>query len=116
MAADDFQKGLGLGPQEVGDVSDEAATVIELSGVIKWFDVSKGYGFIVPDNGGADILLIVICLRRDGFQTAYEGVSVVGEVLQRPKGYHCFRILSMDDSIAIHPCTLPVAHTPVTET
>ena len=67
MASDDFQKGLGLGPQQVGEVADETATVIELSGVIKWFDVSKGYGFIVPDNGGADILLHVTCLRRDGF-------------------------------------------------
>jgi Cold shock proteins len=115
MASDDFQKGLGLGPQQVGDVSDEA-TVIELSGVIKWFDVSKGYGFIVPDNGGADILLHVTCLRRDGFQTAYEGARVVAEVLQRPKGYQCFRILSMDESTAIHPSTLPPARTHVTVT
>jgi len=117
MAADDFQKGLGLGPQEVGDVSDEAATVIELSGVIKWFDVSKGYGFIVPDNGGADILLHVTCLRRDGFQTAYEGARVVAEVLQRPKGYQCFRVLSMDESTAIHPSQLPPrTHISVTPT
>jgi cold shock protein len=116
MAADDFQKGLGLGPQQVGDVADETATVIELSGVIKWFDVSKGYGFIVPDNGGADILLHVTCLRRDGFQTAYEGARVVAEVLQRPKGYQCFRILSMDESTAIHPSTLPPARTHVTVT
>src|SRR5437879_6100455 len=48
---------LGLGPQPLGDITDEmAATVIEVSGVIKWFDVSKGYGFIVPDNGMADVL------------------------------------------------------------
>ena len=33
-----------------------------------------------------DILLHVTCLRRDGFQTAYEGARVVAEVLQRPKG------------------------------
>jgi len=116
MASDNFPKGLGLGPQEVGDVSDETATVIELSGVIKWFDVSKGYGFIVPDNGGADILLHVTCLRRDGFQTAYEGARVVAEVLQRPKGYQCFRILSMDESTAVHPSTLPPARTHVTVT
>ena len=45
MASDDFTKGLGLGPQPTGDVADEtAASVIELSGVIKWFDVSKGFG------------------------------------------------------------------------
>ena len=116
MASDNFPKGLGLGPQEVGDVSDETATVVELSGVIKWFDVSKGYGFIVPDNGGADILLHVTCLRRDGFQTAYEGARVVAEVLQRPKGYQCFRILSMDESTAVHPSTLPPARTHVTVT
>ena len=48
----------GLAPDV--DLSDEsAASVIEVSGVIKWFDVAKGYGFIVPDNGMADVLLHV---------------------------------------------------------
>jgi len=108
MASDGIPKGLGLGPQTAEDIGDDtAASVIELSGVIKWFDVSKGYGFIVPDNGLPDILLHVTCLRRDGFQTAYEGARVVAEVLQRPKGLQCFRILSMDESTAIHPSTLP---------
>jgi CspA family cold shock protein len=117
MASDEIPKGLGLGPQTGGDVADDtAASVIELSGVIKWFDVSKGYGFIVPDNGLPDILLHVTCLRRDGYQTAYEGARVVAEVLQRPKGLQCFRILSMDESSAIHPATLPPARTHVTVT
>ena len=78
--------------------------------------MSKGYGFIVPDNGLPDILLHVTCLRRDGFQTAYEGARVVAEVLQRPKGLQCFRILSMDESTAIHPSTMPPARTHVTVT
>src|SRR5947199_9293364 len=96
--------------EAVGDITDEtAASVIELSGVIKWFDVSKGYGFIVPDNGLPDILLHVTCLLRDGFQTAYEGARIVAEVLQRPKGLQCFRILSMDETTAVHPSTLPAA-------
>jgi cold shock protein len=117
MASDEIQKGLGLDPQTAGDVGDDStATIIELSGVIKWFDVSKGYGFIVPDNGLPDILLHVTCLRRDGFQTAYEGARIVAEVLQRPKGLQCFRILSMDESTAIHPSTLPPARTHVTVT
>ena len=63
-----------------------------------------------------DILLHVTCLRRDGFQTAYEGARVVAEVLQRPKGLQCFRILSMDESTAVHPSTLPPARTHVTVT
>jgi len=117
MASDGIPKELGLGLQTAGDVSDETATVVELSGVIKWFDVSKGYGFIVPDGGGADILLHVTCLRRDGFQTAYEGARVVAEVLQRPKGYQCFRVLSMDESTAVHPSRLPPrTHVSVTPT
>ena len=37
------------------------------------------------------------CLRRDGFQTAYEGARVVCEVLRRPKGLQAFRIRAMDE-------------------
>jgi CspA family cold shock protein len=89
---------------------DEEATVdvFEVSGSIKWFDASKGYGFIVPDEDHLpDILLHVTCLRRDGFQTAYEGARVVCEVLRRPKGLQAFRIRAMDDSTAVHPSQLP---------
>ncbi len=81
--------------------------VFEVAGTIKWFDASKGYGFIVPDNGLPDILLHVTCLRAGGFQTAYEGARLHCEVLKRPKGMQAFRILSMDESTAIHPSQLP---------
>ena len=117
MSSDDWgQRYPGLGiwlPISSGDLADEAASVIELTGAIKWFDVSKGYGFIIPDNGLPDVLLHVTCLRRDGYQTAYEGARVVCEVLQRPKGLQAFRILSMDESTAIHPAQLPPARTHV---
>jgi len=100
----------------IGDIGDEVASVIELSGVIKWFDVSKGYGFIVPDNGLPDILLHVTCLRRDGFQAAYEGARVIVEVLQRARGLQAFRIISMDDSTAVHPAQMPPPRTHVSVT
>jgi CspA family cold shock protein len=109
--------GIGLGRSEIiGDIAEEAASVIELTGAIKWFDVSKGYGFIVPDNGLPDILLHVTTLRRDGFQAAYEGARVTVEVLQRPRGLQAFRILSMDESTAIHPAQMPAPRTHVTVT
>ena len=119
MASDGMgPKSQGTGyphPEAVGDVTDETAvSVIELTGVIKWFDVSKGYGFIVPDNGLPDVLLHVTCLRRDGFQTAYEGARVVCEALQRPRGLQAFRIISMDESTAVHPTQMPPARTHVT--
>src|SRR5690242_8064079 len=121
MTSDGIPKGPGSGfglDRGTGgsEVADDAASVIELSGVIKWFDVSKGYGFVVPDNGMPDILLHVTCLRRDGFQVAYEGARVLCEVLQRPKGLQAFRIVSMDESTAIHPAQMPPARTHVTVT
>lgn len=103
---------IGLG-SETGDIDEAGVSVIELTGAIKWFDVSKGYGFIIPDNGLPDVLLHVTCLRRDGFQTAYEGARVVCEVLQRPRGLQCFRILSMDESTAVQPVDPPPARTHV---
>jgi cold shock protein len=108
--------GFGIDRLAGGEIGDEAASVIELTGAIKWFDVSKGYGFIVPDNGMPDILLHVTCLRRDGFQVAYEGARVVVEVLQRPRGLQAFRIVSMDESTALHPAQMPPPRTHVTVT
>ncbi len=122
MASDEMRpKGpptdLDPGSDAFRDLIDETgASVIEITGVIKWFDVSKGFGFIVPDNGMGDVLLHVTCLRRDGFQTAYEGARVVCEALARPKGLQAFRILSMDESTAVHPSQLPPPRTHVAVT
>ena len=118
MASDGIgPKGPGIFELTPDALADETAAIIEISGFIKWFDVSKGYGFIVPDNGMTDVLLHVTCLRRDGFQTAYEGARIVCEALARPKGMQAFRVLSMDESSAIHPAQLPPrTHVSVTPT
>lgn len=93
---------------------DVGVEVIEVAGVIKWFDVAKGFGFVVPDEPGLpDVLLHVTCLRRDGFQTAYEGSRVVCEAVRRQKGLQAMRVLSMDESTAVHPSQLPPSRTHV---
>ncbi|MEP9373244.1 cold-shock protein [Mesorhizobium sp. KR1-2] len=97
---------------EIGD----AAGLIEVSGAIKWFDVAKGYGFIRPDDGAADILLHVTCLRRDGFQTALEGARVVCLIKQGERGMQAFRVLSMDNSTAVHPAEAQEQRTHVSVT
>ena len=120
MAADGIESkmpGTTLRPGTVRDLLDDTATdLVELTGVIKWFDVSKGFGFIVPDNGMPDVLLHVTCLRRDGYQTAYEGARIVVEVSQRQKGLQAFRVVSMDESTALHPAQMPPPRTHVTVT
>jgi len=98
-----------------GASSDELVGLVEVSGSIKWFDVAKGYGFIVPDQPGlSDILLHVTSLRRDGFQTALEGARVVCEVKQGERGLQCFRVISMDTTTAVHPAQMPPQRTHVT--
>ena len=96
------------GAEAIQTASEEAPLdLIEVSGSIKWFDVAKGYGFVVPDGGGNDILLHVTILRRDGFQTAPEGARIVCEALNRSKGMQVFRVVSLDESTATHPALHP---------
>lgn len=83
--------------------ADPEAGVVEIAGVIKWFDVSKGFGFIVPDTDLPDVLVHVTCLRNDGYGTALEGTRVVCEAVWREKGLQALKILSMDDTTAVHP-------------
>ena len=94
---------------ELGQVAAEERPLdlVEIAGRIKWFDVAKGYGFIVPDGGGGDILLHVTVLRRDGYKNAPEGSRVVCEAHHRSKGMQVFRVLSLDESTAIHPAMQP---------
>lgn len=116
------EDGKSVGLSETGESRREqtasvdqhnSVDVIEVTGTIKWFDAGKGFGFIVPDNGMADVLLHVTCLRRDGYQTAYEGARIVVEALNRPGGLQAFRIVSMDESTALHPSQMPAARTHV---
>lgn len=96
------------GAEAIQTASEETPLdLIEVSGSIKWFDVAKGYGFVVPDGGGNDILLHVTILRRDGFQTAPEGARIVCEALNRSKGMQVFRVISLDESTATHPAMHP---------
>jgi cold shock protein len=101
------------GIAEFEELSGEAVELIEITGVVKWFDVAKGFGFIVPDNGMQDVLLHVTCLRRDGYQTILEGTRIVALIQRRERGYQAFKILSMDQSTAVHPSQLPPVRTHV---
>lgn len=106
-----------LGEAAKHDEGVDSADLAEVSGAIKWFDVAKGYGFILPDDGASgDILLHVTCLRRDGFQTALEGARVVCLVKHGDRGLQAFRVLSMDISTAVHPAEMQEQRTHVAVT
>lgn len=77
-----------------------------VEGIVKWFDPTKGYGFVVASDGGGDILIHSSCLREAGRSTAREGATIVCEVVRRSKGLQALRIIEIDDSTAT-PLTPP---------
>jgi CspA family cold shock protein len=81
------------------DSRDES---VRISGRVKWFDVGKGYGFIVPDDsqqtGLKDVLIHVTSLRNAGREAAGEGALIVCDVVKRPKGWQVSEIHQLDDA------------------
>ena len=55
-------------------------------GTVKWFNGEKGYGFISPDDGSADVFVHYSVIQADGFKKLDEGDKVEFEVEQGPKG------------------------------
>ncbi|MFM9851516.1 MAG: cold-shock protein [Sphingomonadaceae bacterium] len=72
-------------------------------GFVKWFDVTRGFGFIVSDDGGGDILLHFSVLRDHGRRMLPEGVRVVCEANQGERGRQAARVISFDLSSATGP-------------
>ena len=56
------------------------------NGTVKWFNDSKGYGFITPDDGGEDLFAHFSAINMSGFKTLKEGQKVSFEVTQGNKG------------------------------
>jgi cold shock protein len=56
------------------------------TGTVKWFNESKGYGFITPEQGGKDLFVHFSAISGGGFKTLREGQRVQFEVGEGPKG------------------------------
>ena len=56
------------------------------TGTVKWFNESKGFGFITPDDGSKDVFVHFSAIASDGFRTLAEGQQVTFDVEDGPKG------------------------------
>ena len=58
------------------------------TGVVKWFNNAKGYGFVTPDEGEQDIFVHFSAITMEGYRTLKEGQRVEFDVEEGPKGLH----------------------------
>jgi cold shock protein len=56
------------------------------TGTVKWFNESKGFGFISPEDGSKDVFVHFSAIASDGFRTLAEGQQVTFDVEDGPKG------------------------------
>lgn len=73
------------------------------SGTVKWFDGTRGFGFVIGDDGEGDILIHFSVLRDHGRRTLPEGARLICETIQRDRGLQAHRVISIDLSTATGP-------------
>jgi CspA family cold shock protein len=72
-------------------------------GAVKWFDATRGFGFLIGDKNEGDVLIHFSVLREHGRRTLPEGSRVACEAVRRDRGLQARRILAIDLSCAIGP-------------
>jgi CspA family cold shock protein len=74
-------------PRHFSEIQDMA------TGSVKWFNDSKGFGFITPDGGGEDLFAHFSAIQSQGFKTLAEGQRVSFDISTGPKGKQASNIL-----------------------
>jgi CspA family cold shock protein len=66
------------------------------AGTVKWFNDSKGFGFITPEDGGDDLFAHFSAIQSSGFKTLTEGQRVNFDIIAGPKGQQASNIRGAD--------------------
>lgn len=69
-------------------------------GTVKWFNDAKGFGFIEPESGGADVFAHFSAIQMEGFRTLRQGSKVSFETIEGPKGLLAQNIMPVEEAPA----------------
>lgn len=86
--------------QDYYNPGDDRSDGQRVRGTVKWFNATKGFGFITPSDGTPDIFLHLSVLRDAGYQDLQPGTTVVCDAARRQKGLQVIRVLEVDASTA----------------
>src|SRR6476620_5130699 len=89
-------------PRHEGHEGDEE-TLLPLTGIVKWFDATRGFGFIVSDEAEGDILIHFSVLKEHDRRSLPEGALVECLVVEQERGLQARKVLSIDLSAAVVP-------------
>lgn len=70
------------------------------TGQVKWFNNAKGFGFILPDDGGDDLFAHYSAIGMEGYKTLKAGQLVSFDTIEGPKGLHAANIHAVADDSA----------------
>ncbi len=87
------------------------------TGQVKWFNNAKGFGFILPDDGGDDLFAHYSAIGMDGYKTLKAGQQVSFDAVEGPKGLHATNIRALSDSEpnSENPASSPEETEPIPE-
>jgi len=66
------------------------------TGTVKWFNHAKGFGFIVPDDGGRDVFVHISTIESSGMKGLTEGQKINFEAVEEPKGMKATELSSAE--------------------
>ncbi|MDH5694921.1 MAG: cold shock domain-containing protein CspD [Gammaproteobacteria bacterium] len=78
------------------------------TGTVKWFNNAKGYGFISPDGGNADVFAHFSAIEMDGYKTLKQGQKVEFDMIEGPRGLQATKISAVAEEAVASPQAAPV--------
>ena len=103
MSRQEMAVGSEAAPALGADFARDDEALVKLTGTVKWFDATRGFGFIVSDGAKGDILVHFSVLKEHDRRSLPEGAVVECLVAEQERGLQARKVLSIDLSQAVVP-------------